>query len=264
MYDVRCAGAAVLLALASVPCRAFDLPEIKSRGIIRVIAAEGVQPEEFSFTPGSEPGFEREMLEGFARLQHLPLEVVRGKQWDDRIPALLHGEGDIIVGLTETESRRKLIAFTAETIPTRHVVITHAPRPTVNTVEEFRKARVGVVASTSWAQAAVDAGVPEAQLETFPDLGPLLEALKAGRIDATVLSVSDYTLAARRHPGLQAGVFLGPLIHQAWGIRKEDQQLASALNVYIENLRKTSSWSRLVVKYFGAQALTVLGRAQGN
>jgi polar amino acid transport system substrate-binding protein len=264
MHEVRACGAALLLAFFAVPAPGFDLPEIKSRGSIKVIAAEGVQPEEFSFTAGSDPGFEREMLEGFARLQHVKLEVVRGKQWDDRIPALLRGEGDVIVGLTETESRRRVIAFTAETIPTRHVVVTHVPHAPVNTVEQLRRERVGVVISTSWAQAAVDAGVPDARIETFAELEPLIEAMKAGRIGATVLSVSDFTLAAKRHPGLEAGVFLGPLAHQAWGIRKEDQQLAEALNGYIENLRKTSSWSRLVVKYFGAQALTVLGRAQGH
>jgi hypothetical protein len=83
--------------------------------------------------------------------------------------------------------------------------------------------------------------------------------LKRGKVGATVISVSDFTLAAKRTPGLQAGVFLGVSGHQAWGIRKADKELAKAMNAYIENLRKTSSWSRLIITYFGEQALSVLG-----
>ena len=37
--------------------------------------------------------------------------------------------------------------------------------------------------------------------------------------------------------------------------------LQRALDEYVGNVRRGSSWSRLVVKYFGDQALSVLGRS---
>lgn len=240
---------------------AATLADLKARGPIRVIAAEGEQPEEFSFKPGGAPGFEREMLEGFAALHHLKVEVVQVKGWDERIPALLKGKGDVIVALTDTEERRKLIDFTVETIPARHAVVSHKPHAVVASVDELRRERVGVLKATSWAQEATDAGVPASKIETFDELDPLLDALRSGRIGATVMSVSDFTLAAKRNPGLQVGVFLGPPRHQAWAVRKEDRELKEAMNEYLGNLRKTSSWNRLIIKYFGAQALNVLGRA---
>jgi hypothetical protein len=52
-------GLAVVLA---GPVAAVDLPEIQSKGTIRVIASEGEQPEMFSFTDSAKPGLEREML----------------------------------------------------------------------------------------------------------------------------------------------------------------------------------------------------------
>src|SRR6186713_1790015 len=94
-------GAFLLTLGAASDSPPFDLAELKARGSIRVIAAEGVQPEEFSFKPGPNPGFEREMIEGFARVEHLKVEVLPGMGWDARIPALLRGDGDVIVGLTE-------------------------------------------------------------------------------------------------------------------------------------------------------------------
>jgi ABC-type amino acid transport substrate-binding protein len=254
--------AAALLAAPTLLGRPLDLAQLQARGSLRVIAAEGEQPEEFSLAPSGEPGFEREMLEGFARVQHVKLEIVRVASWDERIPALVRGDGDVIVGLIETEARRRLVEFTSETIPARHLAVNEKPRTPIASVEDLRKEHVGVLKGTSWAQAAADAGVPPSLLENFDALEPLLDALKSGRIGATVMSVSDFTLAAKRHPGLQAGVFLGPPVHQAWAVRKEDRELVQAMNVYIDNFRKTPSWSRLIVKYFGEDALSVLGRAR--
>ena len=212
-------GGIVLGMALNAPSPGGDLANLAARGSIRVIAAEGEQPEEFSFQLGGDAGLEREMLEGFATLHHLKLEIVPVRGWDERIPALLQRQGDVIVALTETEERRKLVSFTVETIQARHVVVSHKPHPALATLEQFRAQRVGVLKATSWAQAAIDAGVPSGKIEFFEELEPLLGALKSGRIGATVMSVSDFTLARRREPGLEAGVFVGPPRHQAWAIR---------------------------------------------
>jgi len=34
-------------------------------------------------------------------------------------------------------------------------------------------------------------------------------------------------------------------------VRKDDAALLQALNEYIDNVRRTTTWSRLVVEYFG-------------
>ena len=88
----------------------------------------------------------------------------------------------------------------------------------------------------------------------------MLQALAAGRIDAVVMTISDFTLAMARHPGLEAGTFLGEASQAAWGLRKQDVKLKAELDAYIDNLRSGASWNRLVVTYFGEKALTVLGR----
>lgn len=251
-----------LLLLALLPAAwAVDLPEIQARGSLRVIAAEGEQPEMFDFDGDpAKPGLEREMLEGFARLKRLKLEVVSVKVFADRIPALLRGDGDVIVGLVDTVERRKQIDFTAEVLPVRHLVVTHKPAPPISSVAEFRKKKAGTLRGTTWASETLAAGVPESQVEYFPDTEPLLQALATGRVEAVVMTVSDFTLATERHPGLEAGVFLGQPGHAAWGVRKQDPRLKAELDAYIENLRSGSSWNRLVVTYFGEKALSALGR----
>ena len=43
-------------------------------------------------------------------------------------------------------------------------------------------------------------------------------------------------------------------------VRKEDGDLKRALDAYLTDVRRSAVWSRLVVKYFGDEALHVLGR----
>jgi ABC-type amino acid transport substrate-binding protein len=252
-----------LLALVArpVPAPAVDLKEVQARGTLRVIAAEGEQPEMFDFDPDpAKPGLEREMLEGFASLKRLKLEVVPVKAFADRIPALLRGDGDVVVGLVDTAERRQQIGFTAEVLPVRHIVVTQKPAAPVKSVAELRKRKTGTIRGTTWARETLAAGVPESQIEYFPDTEPMLEALADGRVDAVVMTISDFTLAVARHPGLEPGVFLGQPSRAAWGVRKQDAKLKAELDGYIENLRNGASWNRLIVKYFGEKALTVLGR----
>jgi len=255
---MRTAALALSLALAS-PAWAGDLADIKKAGVLKVIAQKDEAPEMFAFGSSASPGFEREMIEGFARLHGLKLEAVAVRTSDDRIPTLNRGDGDVIIGIVDTEARRKLVDYTVEVIPARHLALSRKPT-VLKTIDDLLAAKVGVVKGTSWAATAAEAGVPVAKTEFFPDRDVLLAALKEGRITATVMTVSDFTLAARRDPDLVAGPFVGPAGSAGWAVRKSDVQLKAALDQYLDNFRKGPSWSRLVVKYFGEQALAVLGR----
>lgn len=261
MHTLAGAGLVLLLSASPPTLGALDLAEIQARGTLRVIAAEGEQPEMFDFDPDPEkPGLEREMLEGFARLKRLKLEVVPVKAFTDRIPALLRGDGDVVVGLVDTAERRRQIEFTAEVLPVRHLAVTHRPSPPIKGLEELRRKRAGSIRGTTWARETLAAGVPEAQVAYFADTEPMLEALAAGQVEVAVMTISDFTLAAARRPGLEPGLLLGEASRAAWGLRKQDARLRAELDSYLENLRSGASWNRLIVKYFGEKALTVLGR----
>ncbi len=239
---------------------AADLKEIEARGSLRALVSADEQPEMFALKEGAAPGFERELLEGYTRTRHLKLEVVTVPNFDQIVPMLLKGEGDLIIGIVDTETRRKQIDFTIETLPARHLAVSRKPAPVVATLDEFRKARVGVVSGTSWAEAAVAAGVKSPA--SYTDLPQVLDALQAGKITATVMSAPDFALSQRRDPSLQAGVFVGPPSHAAWGVRKEDRALVESINDYVFTLRSTPAWGQLVGKYFSSEALELFKRAR--
>lgn len=246
------------------PAAAADLGEIQKRGSLRALVVLSEQEVYFvAAQPGTAPGFDVEVLEGFARLQKLRLELVPVAGWDALIPSLLAGKGDVIAGgFTDTESRRRQIDFTQEVFPTRSVVITRQPHRVVKTLEELRTEKVGTIKGTAMFEELVAAGIPASRIDDSIPSGQLPEALRNGAISAAVDGVEAALVARARHPELQLGLFLGPPSSLAYGLRKADVRLLAALDEYVGNLRRTATWSRLVVKYFGEAAPEILRRAR--
>ena len=252
--------ALVAAVLPLPPLAAADLAEIRARGTLRALVSADESPEAFSFKADGPPGFDRELLEGFARLHDLRLEAVPVKRFADMIPRLKAGDGDVIAGIIVTEARRREIAFTTEVLPARLVAVSRDPRPAPSTVAALSGETVGVIPGNAWAKAVAEAGVPAAKTVSFADVPALLKGLKDGSITATVMSVVDFTMAKKRDGALRAGAFVGPPGSGAWGLRSSDAELKRALDEYLTGARRSGSWNRLVIRYYGQDALDVLGR----
>ena len=260
-YRVLSATTLAGLLLAGTPAGASDLPGLGQPGVLMVIVAADEQAGRFNPRDAGEPGFERELIERFAKLHRLRVESVVVARYKDRIPALLEGRGDAIIAIHETDERHEIIAFTQEVMPARQVVVTHKPHSVIRTPEQLRSATVGILrGTTTWLRDTVDAGVPDAEIERFPSLDAVFEALRSGKITATVMSVADLGLAMAKDPSLQPGLALGTPGSSCWGVRQEDRELRQSLDEYLTSVRRTPTWSRLVVKYFGDETLLVLGR----
>jgi ABC-type amino acid transport substrate-binding protein len=255
-------AAAFGLALQAVGSVATpDFADAKSRGVIRVLAATDENPEWFAARAGERPGFEREVLEGFARLHKLRFEVVGVKRWDEAIPMLVQKKGVILAGVNDTEPRRKLIDFTEELLPARNVVVTRKPQRRVTLEADLKTRSVAVVPDTTWAEAVTRAGVASSQVVAVGDVPQALAALKAGRASAAVVDILDFLQNHRNDPDLELGATLGAALSSAWGVRKTDPELRRALDAYLVEFRRSAGWSRLLVKYFGNDAPAALGRS---
>ena len=253
-------GVVVGLAWA-VPARA-DLAEIEERGVLRVVVSADELPHMFSFAAEGDPGLEREMVEAFARARGLQVEIVPVERFEDVIPTLLEGRGDLITGIINTAPRREKIAFTVETLPARHVAVSRKPSPPVNTLADLRTRRVGTVTGSSWTDAALEAEVPEENLVQSEGAQKVLQGLRDGTVDAAVMSVTDFAEAQRDDEMLQAGLLVGSVASAGWGLRKEDPALRAALDEFLRSLLSSPSWNRIVLKYFNKDALDLIARGR--
>jgi membrane-bound lytic murein transglycosylase F len=251
------AAAAVLLVAGGAVAREASpgLPPT-----LRVLVATDEMPEMFSFEPTGDPGFERELLEGFCRVHGLTFEVVPVRDFDTMIPMLLQGEGDVIAGIVDTPARREAVAFSSEVFPLRHMAVSRRPRGPVPNGDALRDLRVGVIPGTSWEEAVVEAGVPVDGRVPFRDAEELLVGLREGEVDALVMALLDYTLAHKRDPDLIAGGFIGPTASAAFGVRKGDKALLEMLNGYLDGMRQARY--HLMFKYLDEDSLSLIALAR--
>lgn len=254
--------AAMLLGTAAA--WATDLETIRKRGALRLLAV--VTPQEpYFISDNPRGGFDWELASGFARLQRLKLELVEVDGWDELIPALVAGRGDVIVGgFTDTASRRKQILFTAETFPTRSVILTRKPQAAITTLDALAAARIGTVRASFMYEDLLAAGIPAAKIDDTIRAGGIPQALRAGTIGAGVDGIEAALVAQAKDAELRIGMFLGRPASLAWGVRKQDPQLHAALDDYIGNVRRTATWNRLVVRHFGSAAVEILKKARGE
>jgi peptidoglycan lytic transglycosylase F len=252
-------GLALLLQAAGSV--ASDLPEIRKSGVLRVLVVDG-SPSFFRVAGTGEPGLDREVLDGFARLHGLSVGVVVTPSWAALVPWLLDGRGDLLAGgVTETPARSQKIDFTAEVMPTRQVLVTRKPTRVLASADQLRGEKVGTVRGSSMAEALQAEGI---DFDSSIPSGGVPDALREGRITATLSGIEDALLYQRGDPGIQIGGFLGPPGSLAFGVRKDAPRLKQALDEYVANLRRTPTWARLVVKYFGDSAPELLRRARGE
>jgi membrane-bound lytic murein transglycosylase F len=227
---------------------------------LRVLVAADEMPEIFSFADTGRPGLERELIEGFCRVHRLKLEIVPVRDFDQIIPMLLRGEGDVITGIVNTEARRQKVAFTSEVLPVRHLAVTRRPTPAATRSEDLRTLRVGIIPGTSWERATVEAGVPKAKRVAFRDADALLAGLRARQVDAVVMPLLDYALASKRDPGLEAGAFIGSSLSGAMAVRPDELRLREALDGYLEGMGQARH--TLMFRYLSEEALSLIALAR--
>jgi ABC-type amino acid transport substrate-binding protein len=255
----RLAASLLALLTGAGTSPAADLAELRAKGSLRALVTSEEYVEWFALKDSESPGFERELLKDFARLHHLSLDVVVLEDFDALVPALLAGKGDVVPSLNDTPARREKVAFTIEVLPVHHVAVSRKPQTPPRTLEELKSRKVAVVSGTTWEE-ATRAYVPAAQVVGFERTDQLMAALRAGAVGAAVIAVSEYIWQRQRDPELEAGVLVGQRLSAAWGVRPQDRELREALDDYLRLRKQSASWSRLVVKYFGADALAILDR----
>ncbi len=261
----RIGTSAILVAVIAASFGApgvLALDDEKPARLLRVVVPENRAEAFVSTQPGQDPGFDQEIIKGFTDLHRMRLEFVDIASWDGLVPALLEGRADLVAGgFSDTPERRKLIDFTAEVFPSRDVVVTLKPHPPVTTLAGLQAEKIVTHRGTSGAEALTAAGIPPSKVLYLTD-GNVADQLRSGRATAGVLGLEVAILARRKDPNLELGLFLGKPGRLAYGVRKTEPTLKRDLDEYLANLRRTPTWSRLVVKYFGEQALEILKTAR--
>ncbi|HOD66377.1 MAG TPA: transporter substrate-binding domain-containing protein [candidate division Zixibacteria bacterium] len=268
--------AALVLAAACAGCdrtlesadrHPADLPQIKRRGVLRVLTA-------FSSTGyfvyrGRTMGFEHELLARLAEHLDLRLEVIPVRDIDSLIILLAAGEGDLVAyNLTVTAERAAQVAFAEPLTSTHQVLVQRKP-------ELWRRMDPRVLESClirapdSLAGRTVHVRHGSAYYERLVELaGEIAGAVDIEIVDGRVpteelirrvaagditYTVSDQNLAhiiAADYPNLDVGTAVGPPQQIAWAVSKSSPLLLAALNTWLRQFKRTPDYYAVYNKYY--------------
>ena len=246
---------------------AFDLGEIKSRGVLKVIIENSATS--YFIYKGQPMGYDYELLQRYADHEKLHLQFVVTKDLDEGFRKLNAGEGDILAyNLTVTNERRKRISFTDYHNLARQVLVQRKPegwrqmkrheieaqviRNPIDLIGKEIVVRNGSSYISRLENLSDEIGGEIIIVPAFSNLSTenLIQQVAKGEINYTVAEENVALLSATYFSILDVKTALSLPQQIAWGIRKNAPQLLQSLNDWIAQMRSSPDYNLIYAKYF--------------
>jgi membrane-bound lytic murein transglycosylase F len=179
------------------------------------------------------------------RARHLAEELglratfVAVERFEELIPALLEGRGDLIVeNLTVTEARSKRVAFSVPVELVREHVVTRTRDDTLHGPPDLAGRSLAVQRSSAFWQTAqaLQRQHPGLRIEAAPeelDVDALLDAVASNRFDLTLMDSNVTRAAAAWRDDLRVAIDLQENRVIAWAMRPDAVQLRAAVDGFL-------------------------------
>lgn len=208
---------------------------------------------------GKPAGFEYELLEYYARSKGRPLQIVWVADFEQVLPRLVKGEGDLAAAtLTDTPERQRQVDFSARYFPVRVMLVEPRTQKT-KSLAELAGATVATIKGTTYE--TVMTTIPRAKMVYGITEEDLLQLIASGKARAAAADSALVLNPLRKYPQLHLGIALTPEQGLAFAVPK-GSPLRDELSKHLAQLKAGQIYYRLLEKYFGAEAakLVAAGR----
>ena len=203
---------------------------------------------------GQYAGFDYDLMSTFAQKLDVELQILAVDSFDDLIPRLLNGDGDIVASyFSVTPERAKLVQYSEPYFPVIQMVVT-TKQSTIRSEKDLR-GKVGIVipGSTQEDRLRLVDGVDflfiEESQETY-------SVLREGRADFALMDSASVLIELRDQTDFKVA-FAFPEIEPYGFAAAPGSDLVSALDAHLRALKRTTYFYRLVRKSFGEEGVEV-------
>jgi membrane-bound lytic murein transglycosylase F len=241
-----------------------DLDAIKQRGVLRVLTTNNAV--NYFLYRGQQMGFDFELAKLATKRLGVRLEMVVPPRFEQLIPWLLEGRGDVIAGsLTATPDREEQIDFSAPYLYVQEVLVQAAHSENkLRSVDDLEGRTVHVQKSSSYYGTllelqqegrafAIEEAPEDLEIEAF------MAWVAEGRIELTVADshLLDAELTYRddiepAFPLVTGGDDAESEKTIAFGIRKESPELKSFLDRFVKEIYRGLDYNMARDRYFRA------------
>lgn len=216
----------------------WDLPRIQKRGTLRVL----VESTGESYLPRTGSGGldERALLTDFADRLGLEPEFIYLETFDELLPALKAGEGDVIAAaVTVTPARKDEVAFTWPLETVAEVLVgREGAQDLPKNVKELAGREVHVRAGSSFAQSLEALRTSGVEVKIVPapeasDPEALVHEVTRGARPLTVVDSHMLKSVQAYNPDAVALFEIATGREIAWAVRKDAKALLARLNAFV-------------------------------
>ena len=223
-----------------------DLDGIEKVGVLRVLVmgeAEVVLPRD-----GESSATDRELAALFAQHLGLAVETVPVERYEDLIPMLLEGKGDLVASrMAQTESRKQRVTFSRPTsVVSEHVIGKKGAATNPRDPAALATATVTVRPSSSYRE-SLDAlaagpakGVTIAAASEDTDTETLVHRVGTGEIALTVCDSDLFDHIAAYNPDVEALFPIATGRQIGWAMRPGNPRLAAAADAFLVSWAMTT------------------------
>ncbi len=220
-----------------------DLPALKERGKLRVLLSDVSLEVPYLPRQGLPIHFETDLISRFAEQLDLEPEWIYVENFNQLLPMLLKGEGDIVAAnMTITEQRKEQVAFSVPvTIVTEQLVV--RADDNVKSVEDLQGRTVALLESSSfWGTVSkLKEKYPKINMQKVPvslSFVEILDGVANNDFDVTVADSNLINAILPVQPKLKVAFNASKERPIAWAVRPDANQLLDQVNRFItaENL----------------------------
>lgn len=250
-----------------------DLDKMKERKLIRALVT--YSKTDFFIHNGKIKGLQAELLQNYENHlnEGIRKEIDKTKivyipvTFDQLIPSLVQGKGDISAALlTATDERKKLIDFTkSKYSEVSEVIVRHKTAPQIDSLEDLAGKTIIVLKGSSYAEHLhrlnkqtlfKENAIHIIEADSTLLSEDILEIVNAGIYNYTI--IDDYKarlwLKALTNLEIIEQISLSTKNRLGWGVRKQTPLLQDSLNEFIHsNVQKGSLLGNILIKrYLGS------------
>ena len=223
-----------------------DLDAIKKRGKLRILI--DIANTDSLHRSATQQDIEIELAKQKAELLGLEPIVLFAERFDQLIPLLIEGKGDIIANnLVPTAERSQRIDFTIPTSKTHDTLVSSSDAPTVKEGDSLDGKTLAVTKGTVFETRAREMARQHPGLKlkvVTKNYAELVMDVSLGHIDFTIVDEQIFDLINQFRDNIKKNVVYKREDPLAIGIRKNSPQLKEALDDAIRKIKLTHPYAR--------------------
>ena len=200
-------------------------------------------------------GFEYELASAFADFLGVRLKIIIAREWEDMVPKLLRGEGDIIAAsFTITPKRKQQIQFSNPYMEIQQQIIVNRDNNRIRKLADLAGEKIHVRKGTSYQErleALQEKGM-QFEIVTVDNIptAELIQKVARGEVEVTIADSNVAMLNRRYFPRAVIRDVISEKESLAWAVRPGADRLVEKINAFFETIKNNGIFDQIYDKYY--------------